>query len=384
MKRMLGTDTRLVLSTIALIALSCHLLLTGIYLGDGSLYQGFGYRQIVFALMGAILAIITTRVGIEWLQDRWQILYLVALGSIALVFFLGTVIRGSRRWIELGPVNIQPSEIGKVLVLLAVAGFIAKRIDNISSGRMFVTVLGLCALPALMVFVQPDFGTSQVYGYMALALLFFAGARVKHFLMLFTLFLAVIVLVLGVLPSVGVEVLHEFQKQRITGFLDPEADPTGFNYQAIQAKIAIGSGQLTGKDPEEASQVRQAFLPEPQTDFIFATLVERYGFVGGALLILVYLVLVSRCLHAVAVAPTVFGRLIAGGVSVMFVAQAATNIGMVTGIMPITGVPLPLVSYGGSAIIANLVAIGLVGNILRGSESAEVRYVRRTGRVARV
>jgi rod shape determining protein RodA len=378
LRRVAGYDTGLVASVFMLLGICLYLLFTAIVVpGGGELDQSFGWRQLVFSVVGLVGAVAISRIPLHVFERLWIPLYVGALGSIAVVFVLGTAIRGSRRWIEAGPVNLQPSETGKVLVILAVAGFLAGRVRDVQRPGMFLAVLGLCAVPALMVFVQPDFGTSQVYGYSALALLFFAGARWLHFAMLGGALVAVIVLVLGILPAVGVEVLHDFQKQRITGFLDPEADPRGSNYQAIQAKIAIGSGQLTGKSPDEASQVKQAFLPEPQTDFIFATLVERHGFVGGLALLLVYLLLVSRCLQAVAVAPTMYGRLVCGAIAMMFACQVMTNTGMVIGLMPITGVPMPLFSYGGSAMLANLAAVGFVAGVLRSAEAAPVRYARR-------
>jgi len=229
------------------------------------------------------------------------------------------------------------------------------------------------------VYLQPDFGTSQVYGYVALGMLFFAGAKWLHFTVLASSFVVLLIIVLGLLPAVGIQVMKDYQVQRFTGFLDPEADPRGTNYQAIQAKKAIGSGQLTGKPASEASQVSLGFLPEPQTDFIFATLSERYGFMGAIMVLALYILLISRCLRAVAVAPTYYGRLVCGGVTIMFAAQVITNIGMVIGLLPITGVPLPLFSYGGSAMFANLVAVGFVAGVLRESESPQVRYARRVG-----
>ena len=379
LKRIAGYDTALTATVLAIILGSIYLLMTAITLPDGSLNESFGQRQIVYAIAGLVGALVIAQLNLARLERLWLPMYLSGVASIAIVYVLGSAIRGSRRWIELGPVNIQPSEFAKVLILVGVAGFITTRSRDARSPRMFLHVLGLVAIPALLVFKQPDFGTSQIYGYIALALLFFAGARWLHFGVLFGMFGIVLVLVLGILPALGVEVLHDFQKQRIVGFLDPEADPRGSNYQAIQAKTAIGSGQLLGKSAGEASQVTKGFLPEPQTDFIFATLVERHGFVGGALVLLLYLLLVSRCLQAVSVAPTYFGRLVCGGVTMMFASQVITNVGMVIGLMPITGVPLPMFSYGGSGMVASLLAIGLVAGVLRDAERAEVRYARRVG-----
>lgn len=372
LRRVSGYDTGLGLAVVALLGISLYLLLNDI---EG----GFGTRQLAFATIGGGAAIAISRIDLELVRRFWLGLYMGAIASIAVVFLLGTVIRGSRRWIDLGIVNLQPSETGKVLVVLGIAGLLASRSFDVRNPANFTLVLMLCAVPAGMVFVQPDFGTSQVYAYITLALLFFAGARWLHLAVLGGSVVAVAVLVLALLPAIGVHVLHEYQKQRLTGFLNPEADPRGANYQAIQAKIAVGSGRLTGKPPQQASQVQDLFLPEPQTDFIFATLAERHGFVGAAVVLLLYMLLISRCLRAVAVAPTLYGRLVCGAIATMFAAQVFTNVGMVIGLMPITGVPLPLLSYGGSAMLANLVAIGIVAGVLRSAESSEVRYARRAG-----
>lgn len=378
-RRIAGYDSALAFSVGALLATSIYLLMTAITGLHGELDQSFGWRQLVFTAIGIAVAYVVSRVDLQLIGQYWFACYVAAVGSVAVVIVLGTAIRGSRRWIELGPVNLQPSETGKVLMALAVAGFLASRPRGAQDGRTFLAALAMMALPAGLVFLQPDFGTSQVYGYMALALVFFAGARWLHLGMLAGAVVFLAVAVLALLPAVGVHVLHDFQKQRLTGFINPEADPQGTNYQAIQAKIAIGSGQLTGKPSSEASQVKQAFLPEPQTDFIFATLSERHGFVGGAAVLGLFLLLLSRCLRAVAVAPTVYGRLVCGAITAMFGCQVMINVGMVIGLMPITGVPLPLVSYGGSAMLANLVAVGIVAGVLRSAEAAPVRYERRVG-----
>jgi rod shape determining protein RodA len=379
MRRLAGYDTALVASVLALILGSCALLLTAISGINGHLDRSYGDKQIVFAVVGLAVAVAASYVPLERLEQMWMPLYLAAVGSITVVFLLGTAIRGSRRWINLGPVNLQPSEFGKVLIVLALSGFLAGRARDVESRRTFAMVLGIAAIPAALVFAQPDFGTSQIYGFVALSILFFAGAKWLHFAVVSGVIVVGVVLVLGVLPAVGVHVMQPYQVQRFTGFLHPNSDPQGANYQEYQAKITIGSGGLTGKSRRDASQVKQNFLPEPQTDFVFATLSERHGFVSGAVLLAIYLLLISRCMQAVAVAPTYFGRLVCGGIATMVGAQVVMNVGMVIGLMPITGVPLPLFSYGGSAMLANLAALGIVAGVLRDAERASVRYTRRVG-----
>jgi rod shape determining protein RodA len=382
-RRILGYDARLMFGIFGLLTIGLHLLLTGI--ADptgGGLDRSFGIRQLIFLVPAGVVFVLMSRLPLQRLEPLWPALWCAAISMIVVVFVLGAAIRGSRRWIELGPVNLQPSETGKVLIVLALAGFLATRVRDLDQPRVFIQALALGAIPAALVFLQPDFGTAQIYGYITLAAMFFAGARWLHGAVLGGVFLVLVLLVFTILPAVGMPILKPFQMQRITGFLNPEQDPRGSNYQAIQAKIAIGSGQLFGKPASEASQVRQAFLPEPQTDFVFATLVERRGFLGGALVIAIYGLIISRCLAGVANAPTMFGRLACGGVGAMYGAQVMINVGMVIGLTPITGVPLPLLSYGGSAMIANLAALGIVAGVLASADRASVRYERRSGRLA--
>lgn len=380
LKRLIGIDTGLVLAAFGIIATSVYVLNTAIVSPDGGAQHDFAYRQVVFAVIGFGIAFAVSRVPLEAWTRYWKHALIIAVTGVVAVRFVGTVVNGSRRWLDLGPISLQPSEFGKWLALIALAGFLGSRTREIRTPRVFASALGMMAIPAGVVFVQPDFGTAQVYGYLALGMLFFAGARWVHFAILGGGVVVVAVVILGLLPAIGVEVLHDYQIKRLTGFLDPEADSQGSNYQTIQAKVAIGSGQLTGRPAEEASQVQQGFLPEPQTDFIFATLVERYGFLGGAFVLGLYMLLISRILAVVGTASTQYGRLIAGGVATLFFCQVVVNVGMVVGVLPVTGVPLPMFSYGGSALWTNMAALGLVVAVLRESETPRARYTRRTGR----
>lgn len=378
-RRVAGYDTQLWASALGIVALSIVILMTSVTDISGHLTRAYGIKQLVIAIVAAIVASMVARIDIEVFQSRWKEIYLACIASIGVVFLLGAAIRGSRRWINLGLFNFQPSEFGKVLVILAVAGFIAPRIRDMRSPKLLLTAMALVGLPAAMVFIQPDFGTSQIYGFIFLALVYFAGARWKHLGMMFATVIVAGVLVLGVLPALGANLLKPYQIDRLTSFMNPEADPRGTNYHVIQGKNTIGSGGLLGKSDTTKSQVELGFLPEAHTDFIFPNLVEKFGFVGGVLLIAMYALLISRCLRAVAVAPTIFGRLVCGAIGTMFFAQVFINIGMTLGIMPVTGVPLPLFSYGGSAMVANLMAVGVVAAVLRSSETAPVRYARRMG-----
>lgn len=382
LQRLLGGDAVLVLTACAIMLSSLWLLDTAIIAADGGVQHDFAYRQVAFAVIGLGIAFGISRVPLGWWQQWWPHALGASIVGIVAVRFVGTTVNGAKSWIDLGPVSLQPSEFGKVLGIIALAGFLASRSREVRTPRVFLGGLTVLGVPALAVFVQPDFGSAQIYGYLALGMLFFAGARWTHFAVMGSAFVVVAVLVLGVLPSAGVYVLKEYQIKRLTGFLDPEADAQGSNYQTIQAKIAIGSGQLTGRPSDEASQVQRGFLPEPHNDFIFATLVERTGFLGGAALLGMYLLLLSRLLTAVGSATTYFGRLVAGGVAVLFFSQLMVNVGMVVGVLPVTGVSLPLFSYGGSSLWSSLAALGLVAAVLRETEVPSARYTRRTGRPA--
>lgn len=377
MRRIGRYDTRLWGSALAIIAVSLVLLMTTITAVDGSIDRGYGIRQLIFAIAGLIIALIVGSLDLERLSRFAAPMYGLALAGIVIVMLVGTEVRGSRRWIALGPVSVQPSEFAKVLVLLVVAAWVTARIRQVDRLRTVLGTLAVAALPAGLVYMQPDFGTAQVFGIIGLAAIWFAGVRWLHLAVLGGSVLAMVVLVLGVLPAFQVHVLKPYQVQRLTGFAHPGSDQQGSNYQTIQAKIAIGSGQTFGKGHGTSSQVSKGYLPEPHTDFIFANLVEHWGFIGGAFVLALYMLLISRCLQATALAPTVFGRIVGGCAAAMFGWQVAVNVGMSVGLMPITGVPLPLLSYGGSAMLANLVTVGLVSGVLRSAESASARYAKR-------
>ena len=376
LRRVAGYDSGLWFATLSLLCISVYLLMTAIYFND-QVTTFFGTRQAVYAVAGCLLASVITRFDLQSLEGKWPWMYGGMLLAICSVFVLGVTRRGARSWIDLGPIDLQPSEMGKIMLMLALAGFMVARVRDMHRASILALSLVLAAIPAFFVFIQPDLGTAQVYAVIGMSIVFFAGARWLHLAALGGTLLVVIVLAVGVLPAFGVQVLQPHQTQRLTGFLNPESDPQGANYNAIQAKITVGSGGAWGKSATDGSQAQKGFLPEPHTDFIFATLVERHGFAGGAVLLGLFALLVSRCLRAVSVAPSMFGRLICGGVAAMFTWQLLVNVGMTIGVMPITGVTLPLISYGGSSMIANLMAIGLVSNVLCSSEEAGARHARR-------
>jgi rod shape determining protein RodA len=280
---------------------------------------------------------------------------------MTLVIVAAEAIRGSRRWLDLGVIQFQPSELGKVLFVLAIAGFLVQRAGRTVQWRTLAAALGLGAAPVLLVFLQPDLGTALVYAAALAAVLFFVGARWRQLLALVALAVFIALSVLWLLPSVGIQVLEPYQVARLT--LDPNADPSGVTYNLNQSITAVGSGGLTGRGVSGATQTNLDYLPEHATDFVFASLAEQRGFVGCSILLLLYLLLVWRGLRVITVSRDLYGAVVAGGLVFAFLFQVFVNVGMTMGIAPVTGIPLPFVTVGGSAIVANLVLVGVLQGI---------------------
>jgi len=327
--------------------------------GDAQYYLT---RQSVYAAIGVLCLIAAVLVDPELYRTRWRAIFGGMWFLIAIVLLTGPI-RGSKRWLDLGFFRFQPSEFGKVLFVLALAGFLAERSRRLNEPRTTATAVGLALVPIFLVFLQPDFGSALVYCAALAAVLFVAGTPWTHLGALAAGALAAAVLVLGVLPAVGMPVLKDYQQQRWTGFLNPDSDPGGTTYNITQSKNAIGSGQLRGRGPQNATQTTLNFLPEHHTDFVFASLAEERGFFGAAFLLMLYLLVVWRGLRIVTLAREPFSAIVAGGLVIALLFQVFVNVGMTMGIAPITGIPLPFVSVGGSSMIANLIAVGLLLSI---------------------
>ncbi|MDX6645616.1 MAG: rod shape determining protein RodA [Miltoncostaeaceae bacterium] len=322
-------------------------------------------RQVAYMVLGLLALAVVLLVDVDRLAGMYWTLWGGLIAAVAMVFVLGSSIRGSNRWISLGAFRLQPSELGKVVLILVLAGLIVDRAAQVGTRRFSLLALGVAGLPALMIFAQPDLGTSMVYMAVLAALLFLAGVPWTQFAAFAAIVATLAVLVLWALPQAGLEVLKPYQVDRLTSFVDTKASPGDAGYQLEASKTAIGSGGAIGKGPDGATQTINDFLPEHHTDFIFAVVGEMFGFVGGGLLILVYGVLLWRGLQIVARASTQVDQLVAGGVVAMLGFQVFVNIGMNVGIMPITGIPLPFMSYGGSHTLTNLIAVGLLLRIRR-------------------
>jgi rod shape determining protein RodA len=320
-------------------------------------------RQAIAAALGGVAFLVLVTLPPSLLQRYWRFLYVSTIAVMVLVYAVAEAQRGSKRWLTIGPFQFQPSEFGKTLFVLALAGFLAERSRRIGATRTVATTVGLALVPICLVFLQPDLGTALVYAAALLAVLFVAGVRWLHLAALCVLAALAVMAVLWFLPSAGVQVLKPYQVHRITGFTNPSSDPSGATYNITQSKTAIGAGGTTGRGVSGASQTRLDYLPEHATDFVFASFAEQRGFLGVSILLLLYLLVVWRGLRVITVAGDLFSAIVAGGIVFAFLFQIFVNVGMTMGVAPVTGIPLPFVTVGGSSMVANLMAVGMLQSI---------------------
>ncbi len=369
----LRLDPLLLLATLGLVACSLVALNGATRLDQQGQPDFYVMRQAIYAAVGLVLMYGASRIDYSRLRELRYPVYGLIIGLLLATMAIAGVTRGARSWIELPFFRFQPSELGKVLLVIALSGFVVDRMRRMGRETTArIMLLGL--VPTLLVIVQPDLGSAMVYVAATLAVLFVAGAPWKHFAALGALGAGAIATVLVALPMAGVQVLEPYQVDRLTSFLQPDADPGEEGYQQAQALIAIGSGEKTGRGVEDATQTSLNFLPEHHTDFIFAVIGETYGFAGCALVLSLYALLIWRGLHILTVAKNLYGALLAGGITVMLLFQLFVNIGMNVGITPITGVTAPLLSFGGSSMLATFLALGLLHSIhAQARETAELK-----------
>ena len=331
-------------------------------------------KQVVNVLIGLVLMVVVLATDHRWLRIVAPLVYVAALGGLALVLTMGTTINGSRSWLQLGGMSIQPAELAKLAVVIGMALWVAERAD-VRRGRpggSLGDVLGMLAiagLPAALIMLQPDLGTMLVLSATVFGVLAVSGAPRRW---------------LGLLAAGGVTAaaaavaagfLKQYQVDRFLAFTNPDLDPRGAGYNVEQARIAVGNGGLFGQGLFDGSQTRAGFVPEQHTDFVFTVAGEELGLVGAGVLIALLAVVIWRALAIAARTDDLFGRLAAAGIACWFGFQAFQNIGMCLGIMPVTGVPLPFVSYGGSSMFAGMLAIGLLQSIhLRSTQTLPLRH----------
>jgi rod shape determining protein RodA len=327
--------------------------------------SGFVERQALYAALGLVGAILVAGFDYSRLREyRWVCFLLLIVGNI--VVYGTPKVNYAHRWIPLPVLQVQPSEFGKLLLIVALAGFMVGRGRAMHERSTTARIMLLGLFAAMIVIPQPDLGTGLVYIVIAVSVLFFGGIGWRHLSALAALFVTALVLVLAVAPAFGVHPLQTYQQQRLTTFLHPPrvcAPSDHTCYQLQQSLIALGSGGKTGAGAAGPTQAKLQFLPEAQDDFIFAVVGETYGFLGAAVVLSLYALLIWRILRVLTMAKNLFGTLIAGGVLSMLMFQVFVNVGMTIGIMPVTGVPLPLLSYGGSSVLVTFLAIGLLQSI---------------------
>lgn len=323
-------------------------------------------QQFIFLLFGFLIFLLFSQIDYHiFFHFRWSLYLLICL-ALLVTFFLAPQTRGAARWIELGAWHLQPSEILKPFLILAFAGFLSPPFSIGPKRLIFISCLII--FPTFLIFKQPDLGNAIIFLTIFASLLFVGGLR--WFLMVGGLFLT-----LGIIPFLW-QILKDYQKERIISFLNPQRDPLGTGYHLIQAMVTVGSGEIFGRGLGRGTQSHLQFLPEQHTDFIFASLGEELGFLGAALLVVLYVLLLWRILKLAQKSKDSFGILVSIGVFTMILTQVAINIGMNTGLLPITGITLPLISYGGSSVISTMIGLGIMESIAREKKRQEILEIR--------
>ena len=363
-RRVPGLDWVLMLAALGLVSLGTLLVWSAtshrdaLTLGDPTAYLK---KQLVNVAIGLVLMVMVLATDHRWVRIMAPLVYLASVVGLVLVLVMGTTINGSRSWLMLGGLSIQPAEFAKLAVVIGMALLVAERAEGSWRRRVgsvdVIGMLSIAGLPAALILMQPDLGTMLVLTATVFGVLAIAGAG--------RVWLAGLTLagIGGAAGAVAMGVLKPYQVDRFLAFTNPGLDPRGAGYNTEQARIAVGNGGLFGQGPFEGSQTRSGFVPEQHTDFIFTVAGEELGLVGAGLLILLLAVVIWRALAISAQAGDLFGRVAAAGIACWWGFQAFQNIGMCLGIMPVTGVPLPFVSYGGSSLFAGMLALGLLQNI---------------------
>jgi rod shape determining protein RodA len=361
------------LAAVAALTISSVAMIQSAIAGNESL-AGLVRRQMIYALIGLVVIIVTAAIDYRFWSAIARPIYIVVLLLLALIMAAGFVGFGAARWFNVGIVNIQPSELSKVLMIIVLADYLARHQHEIAQFRIFIRSLILTAVPAVLVFLQPDLSTAIVLGVIWVMLVFASGAKLRYFLVLLAVVAIILVLLSPLLLdyfSAGYQAgedfyfIQRYQMQRIVSFLlpDPEAHH-GESYNVNQAKIAIGSGGWFGQGYGHGTQTQLRFMKVRHTDFIFSALSEEFGFVGAIVLMIVLGFIILRCLRAARMARDQFGALICYGVAILLLFQSAVNIGMNLALIPVSGLPLPFFSYGGSSLLASLLGIGMVESVI--------------------
>jgi rod shape determining protein RodA len=325
-----------------------------VYVAGSEAQQAYAMNQALGFVLGVTGAIPLALIDYRFWQRYLRAIYGLVILMLLSVIFIGTAVGGAQRWVDIGPVQVQPSEFAKLGIVIVLAGYFAER--AIGEHTVFLKALGVLAVPALLVFMQPDLGTALVFGAVFFTMAYIAGAKVVQLAGL------VVAVAITAVLAVKLKILEEYQIARLTAFSDGDCS-SWISYQVCQSKMAIGSGGITGKGLDAQTLANLGFLPEENTDFIFSNLAERVGFVGSIVLIVLFFLLVWRILHVATISRDRFGVLIAVGVATIFLFHVFVNVGMTMGIMPVTGIPLPFISYGRSNLVVSVLSLGLLQSI---------------------
>ncbi len=354
-----SVDASIVMTSVAIAAFGVLMVYSATRGVDLDPNTSFLRRQSLFVVAGVALMAVLARIDYRVWRTGSLAVYLVSVASLGLVLSpLGVEANGTQGWFEVAGFRLQPSEFSKVAMIILVAAFGSQGREGLSGVRLTAT-LGFAAVPLFLILRQPDAGTAMVGGVVVMGMLLVAGARARHLAMI------VGVGVLGIGLILGSGELEKYQEERLTSFLNPDADGQDSGWNQGQAQIAIGQGGITGLGLFEGTQTKGAFVPEQQTDFIFTVVGEEFGFLGGSVLLGLFALLLVRIWRTAQVARDSFGMLICVGVFCMVLFQVFQSIGMTMGLMPITGIPLPLFSYGGSSMVTTFAGLGLVLSVSR-------------------
>ncbi|MFH1538792.1 MAG: rod shape-determining protein RodA [bacterium] len=348
-------DQPLIVSVLAISAIGVSTIYSATHQSLQASVSGYPARQMIWMLLGLSLMVTVLFVDTKTIRKISPYLYPPLILILIGVLLFGKTSLGAKRWFALGPLTVQPSEFAKIVVIMALASYLSARKTTVRYFSTVIISLLIVAVPTLLVMKQPDLGTAMTFLPIFLVMVLAAGARVGHLV-------ALCAAGLSAAPALWF-MLKDYQKSRIMTFLNPESDPLGSGYSIIQSKIAVGSGELLGKGWMKGTQTQLNFLPEQYTDFIFSAIGEEWGFVGAVLLILLFAVIIARGIRIAWKANDDFGYLLAVGIVALISFHVFVNIGMAIGFLPVTGLPLPFVTYGGSSILAMMLSVGLLLNI---------------------
>jgi rod shape determining protein RodA len=344
-------DWSLLLLTLMLLIISFILLYSASFQSSENYY----HKQLIWLTIASILFFLFISIPYNWLLELSPILYSFSLIGLIAVLFIGHKVSGSKSWLRISWVSLQPSEFAKIATILLLAYYLGKKEMKELSIKHFFIVLIIVAIPMLLILKQPDLGTALTFGAILFFMLYSAGFSLKILISLASLTIASL--------PIAYLFLKPYQKERFIAFLNPTSDPLGSGYQLIQSKVAIGSGGIAGKGFLNGSQTHLDFIPAKHTDFILSILGEEWGFIGIFILLIIYAIFILKCLQNAKEAKDKQGALIIIGVMSLIIFQAIINIGMVIGSLPITGLPLPLISYGGSSLFISLISVALIINV---------------------